>query len=641
MVMNAGLPICGTFEVFCGSKVLRTSCDTEGSFEGTNTVVDVMGFQSTLSSVRDRRTLTLKHTFDCDDAPVQVYAKRLTPRGSNDTLAPRTVHDERFLFRQTLDPSQQYPGFAGFIEDEQRALGVALCGTFDFPGSCSNTITLAGAKCTFQGVRTAFQATHAHQMSPRLYAGEELVANVSFTARFQSCDVHRRAVVLRFDRRSPFSRNSLVTFHKNLFSSKQELIGESVRFIKGISYAETARDLCLDFSPGDMVATLSMSFQSMVIRCTRTRLVMKDPYTGVDGDILVSTLGVYRLWALPGHVFASGTVIDVMDDSGKDVGANGTMAVLPLAGNDPVSFCLSFEQSLQTVPPQRGTYHGRPSSDVVKMVSAFSAHVVEADYGKKEVRLSRQYCGDAMEGVKLYRVPMKPAKPKEEAFTCPESYSILPGTLCALNGSNIFVTTMDLRKDVFPGDGVLVGGLDCVVESTASARLDVKCPTLLDGFYISSQSGCSMHGCLRSKTSDYVQSKLTELSRRTMKCTDLQCVEEAQKIQCAFSLLHGRALPQFCTQTQHINMTIHVVMASSREQVAVPATKADTVNRVVARILWRENLDARKAYVLQKTFGDHSILSDDQKSLGEYGVEDGDVFRFGAEDEFKEWGFFT
>ena len=154
-------------------------------------------------------------------------------------------------------------------------------------------------------------------------------------------------------------------------------------------------------------------------------------------------------------------------------------------------------------------------TDLVRMSGVFSATILKANFTNtkdeqtlyfesdtfednrveaSEMYLQRKYCGDPIQGIKLYRVHVEHTLTEHDNPLPTNTGTLLPGTFCAGNGSNILVSTIDLRSQLLDGDNLFIGDLLCVVESVASARVEIKCPTVIGGYYLSPYTGCNLQG---------------------------------------------------------------------------------------------------------------------------------------------------
>jgi hypothetical protein len=745
MVMNAGIPICGTVEAYCNSKVLRTSCDTRNSVRVSGDVtIDVGGVQSDMGSpIRDRRTITLDKPFDCKEFQLEEYAEAFGEK-VNGTLKSRTVQDEKNSERQELDPGLVFGGLTAFTKDEGRGPSlVSVCNTctFNFPSACSNTISFTGEDCVtkddlgeyanagseeededeeeeeeeeeenagggadeeedededeeqsllevegvgdntlgkrkigvpeknsarqeelgvqeddsmddpdenedddFEGFQEDDKAEpkspeqlQKDMMSAALFPDEQIVVNTTLTSRVESCAAKGKHAILRLQRRSPFSRQAEITFHGSIFSKGHEMVSEQVRFITGSHYAETTADLCANFYPGDRIATLDLGFKSMIAECTSTKIEMQEPYTGSQGDIVESKLGVLRQWAMPGKVIGEGIVVDVSDDTEQDTGDNGTMTILPKSG-DPKDFCALLLKGLGGFRKTSGPLADkRPvTRDLLRMKSVFSAKVVEVDYEAQEARLSRQYCGDEMTGVQLYRFRPRP-EPTAPKDPCPPlGGTLLPGTFCAGNGSNILVSTKDLRKHVFAADAILIGGLKCVAETIGSGKIEVKCPTLIDGYYMSTQTGCGLTACVQKKNADDPVIMAQELSKRIFDSKTVKETAHAEDVLCEHLKSHNMTRPNFCSKPHLIEIYV-IHSAGNKKKYSV--YKTSKVKEVIDALVGPEEKSLERGeLLLQKTQGDKAALTIENRTLASYKVDDEDVLQV-VSNETKA-GFFT
>ena len=201
---------------------------------------------------------------------------------------------------------------------------------------------------------------------------------------------------------------------------------------------------------------------------------------------------------------------------------------------------------------------------------------------------------------------------------------------------------MDLRSRLFEGDNMYIGDLLCVVESVSSARIEIKCPTVIGGYYISSYTGCNLQGWKK-------KGRLTnELSTSILQCTDMDCIRRIQALQCAHYFENGHPgktkmdLPNFCVGKESI--TIFVIYTSGRKREYKFLLKTDTLAKLFDIIVKEEQVDTAKDVKIRnlrtnilfdsKT-GDGKVLDDIK------GLANEDTFAVIKLKKNDKWGFFT
>ena len=410
----------------------------------------------------------------------------------------------------------------------------------------------------------------------------------------------------------------------------------------------------------------------------------------------VFRLGAYRHWSLPGKIIGKGIIYDVTDDSERDTCNGGTMTVLPTAMTS-TRLCQNIMQTLESntrgeninimdkkkkIKADDEDNNKNIHDTLIRMSGVFSSFIVDANFSKdfipvqddeedvdeneqddsgeerrshpkptvieSHIRLRRKYCGDPMQAMKLYRTHVERIPPEllaknfEDNPLPSSDGTLLPGTFCAGNGSNILVATMDLRSRLFEGDNMYIGDLLCVVESVSSARIEIKCPTVIGGYYISSYTGCNLQGWKK-------KGRLTnELSTSILQCTDMDCIRRIQALQCAHYFEHGHPgktkmdLPNFCVGKESI--TIFVIYTSGRKREYKFLLKTDTLAKLFDIVVKEEQVDTAKDVKLRnlrtnilfdsKT-GDGKVLDDIK------GLANEDTFAVIKLKKNDKWGFFT
>lgn len=265
---------------------------------------------------------------------------------------------------------------------------------------------------------------------------------------------------------------------------------------------------------------------------------------------------------------------------------------------------------------------------------------------ESRIRLRRKYCGDPMQAMKLYRTHVEKRLPESKLIDNPLPSSegtLLPGFFCAGNGSNILVSTMDLRSRLFEGDSMYIGDLLCVVENVSSARIEIKCPTEIGGYYISRYTGCNLQGWRKK------EDLINDLSRSILQCTDMDCIRRIQALQCAHYKEHGhpaktkKDLPKFCEKQTSIR--IYITYTDGRKLEYKLSLKTDKLAKIFNIVVKEEQVDSPKdVKVINLRTNVFLDSSQNSKILDHVkGIANDDIFMVIKNTRKKgdKWGFFT
>ena len=200
---------------------------------------------------------------------------------------------------------------------------------------------------------------------------------------------------------------------------------------------------------------------------------------------------------------------------------------------------------------------------------------------------------------------------------------------------------MDLRSRLFEGDSLYIGDLLCVVESVSSARIEIKCPTVIGGYYISPYTGCNLQGWQKKGT------VTSDVSRSILQCTDMDCIRRIQALQCAHYKENGhpgktkRDLPNFCIGRESIR--IYIMYTNGRKIEYKFLLKKDTVAKIFAIVMKKEEVDSVKDIKLKNLRTNIMLDSNDstQKLDETKGIANDDIFMVIKSAKGDRWGFFT
>ena len=506
------------------------------------------------------------------------------------------------------------------------------------------------------------EITSKSDLVPR--TNETLVINTTFTSTPVSCKVvSRKSVIVRFQSRAPFSRNSTIVFRNELNSKEKELIEDTFILNNGSKYIRSNEDHRLDFFPGDLFSTVDGDFKSTVVNTTNDYIQVRDEYViskSAASLSLVSKIGAYRHWAMPGTIIGEGIIYDVTDDSERDTCVGGTMVVAIESPRSTTAhlFCKKLMNDKAHIENGLVIPRGINShTNLVRMSGVFSTTILNANFTKKkgrealfseddrvktsEMYLHRKYCGDPIQAIKLYRVHVEHPVTEHDNPLPTNVGTLLPGTFCAGNGSNILVSTVDLRSQLLDGDNLFIGDLLCIVESVASARVEIKCPTVIGGYYLSPYTGCNLQGW--RKKGELVN----DLSRSILQCTDMDCIHRIQSLQCAHYAENGhpsrtkKDLPNFCLEKE--SLRLFIIYTDGRKKEYRYSLKKDKVAKVFDTVVKLEQVDSTRDVKLRNLRTNGLLDTKDMdRAFGEVqGILNDDTLLVIKSPKRDRWGFFT
>eukprot|EP00944_MAST-04C_sp_MAST-4C-sp1_P009157 g9157.t1 len=296
-------------------------------------------------------------------------------------------------------------------------------------------------------------------------------------------------------------------------------------------------------------------------------------------------------------------------------------------------------------------------TNLVRMSGVFSTTILNANFTKKkgrealfseddrvktsEMYLHRKYCGDPIQAIKLYRVHVEHPVTEHDNPLPTNVGTLLPGTFCAGNGSNILVSTVDLRSQLLDGDNLFIGDLLCIVESVASARVEIKCPTVIGGYYLSPYTGCNLQGW--RKKGELVN----DLSRSILQCTDMDCIHRIQSLQCAHYAENGhpartkKDLPNFCLEKE--SLRLFIIYTDGRKKEYRYSLKKDKVAKVFDTVVKLEQVDSTRDVKLRNLRTNGLLDTKDMdRAFGEVqGILNDDTLLVIKSPKRDRWGFFT
>eukprot|EP00944_MAST-04C_sp_MAST-4C-sp1_P007200 g7200.t1 len=510
------------------------------------------------------------------------------------------------------------------------------------------------------------EITSKSDLVPR--TNETLVLNTTFTSTPVSCKVvDRKTVIVRFQSRGPFSRNSTIVFRNELNAKEKELIEDTFILNNGSKYIRSNEDHRLDFFPGDLFTTVDGDFKSTVVNATNEYIQVRDEYIiskSAASLSLVSKIGAYRHWAVPGTIIGEGVISDVTDDSERDTCVGGTM-VVAIEGPRSTTAQLFCKKLMDNDRIENGQIIPRginSHTNLVRMSGVFSTTILNANFTNtkdkitlyfesdtvednrvkaSEMYLQRKYCGDPMQAIKLYRVHVEHLATEHDNPLPTNIGTLLPGTFCAGNGSNILVSTIDLRSQLLDGDNLFIGDLLCIVESVASARIEIKCPTVIGGYYLSPYTGCNLQGW--RKKGELVN----DLSRSILQCTDMDCIHRIQSLQCAHYAENGhpsrtkKDLPNFCLEKE--SLRLFIIYTDGRKKEYRFSLKKDKVAKVFDTVVKLEQVDSTRDVKLRnlRTNGLLDSKDMDRKFGKVKGILNDDTLLVIKSPRRDRWGFFT
>ena len=452
-------------------------------------------------------------------------------------------------------------------------------------------------------------------------------------------------------------------FRNELNSKEKELIEDTFILNNGSKYIRSNEDHRLDFFPGDLFSTVDGDFKSTVVNTTNDYIQVRDEYViskSAASLSLVSKIGAYRHWAMPGTIIGEGIIYDVTDDSERDTCVGGTMVVAIESPRSTTAhlFCKKLMNDKAHIENGMVIPRGINShTNLVRMSGVFSTTILNANFTKKkgrealfseddrvktsEMYLHRKYCGDPIQAIKLYRVHVEHPVTEHDNPLPTNVGTLLPGTFCAGNGSNILVSTVDLRSQLLDGDNLFIGDLLCIVESVASARVEIKCPTVIGGYYLSPYTGCNLQGW--RKKGELVN----DLSRSILQCTDMDCIHRIQSLQCAHYAENGhpartkKDLPNFCLEKE--SLRLFIIYTDGRKKEYRYSLKKDKVAKVFDTVVKLEQVDSTRDVKLRNLRTNGLLDTKDMdRAFGEVqGILNDDTLLVIKSPKRDRWGFFT
>ena len=559
---NAGPPLCGVSSVTCDSQVVRTTCwVTEGSL-GRGQEIDMGGFVSPLSKLRDARTLTTTLPFSCTDVSLKEFGAQHSKRLNETTRAKDEVE-----LSTVVDPLRSEDMYTGLSMFKKEKGGMPICGTIDLSSQ-------GGKKCTRHIKTSCDHSDVNNNQDPngghRLVQHDPLVLNTSTTLRVLRCQTehifadddkqNQHFVLLHTNRRTTYANNTIVHVLGSLFAGKKQLLRGQFDFVENSNVVRTTLDLTDDINIGDLLGVRlndDLEFESVVVaRLNALTLVLNQPYLGKDMSGYSGHL-VYRRQAESGSTL------------GTKIGE--TTLIKPTLTLDTMKTKTTSEEHVMRLRVQdtleaksmcsemRSQYHA-----LIRVIGTTILRVT--DVHKYSIDVDTQYCNDDHNGVKLYRGVIHKLEPTKVTKKL-KTFTMLPGTVAVGNGSFIAVTTRNLCPAVPTGSSVRIADQVCVVEYCQSALITLKCQTP-SGAWMSKYTGVNYHIYLlapkkyllsvKSKSNkrniqDMCMQDLRGLSMEKLRCTTLQCIERIQAMECAVHMDCETKVASFQSTEKNLN----------------------------------------------------------------------------------------